>query len=240
MKKWMLLATVLVMTMACACALAAPEITVSGTGTVQVPADLATVSLGVSARDQDVLLAQAKVNGTIAAIREALTGAGFAAGDINTDYINIYALYDYQEDGEQLSAYNANSNLSIRVTDMDRVGEVIDLAFQAGANTLNGISFSAGDTAEAKTKALEAAVRDARQKAETLANCNMMKIICAQKVVEGGVYSMDAGSGVFGAMGVTEEKAEDAAPTVVQAAKISVTATVTITYETQEYRMNGF
>ena len=56
------------------CALSAPAladstVTVSGEGEVLVPADLAIVSLGVSARDKDVLTAQSKVNETIAAIR---------------------------------------------------------------------------------------------------------------------------------------------------------------------------
>ena len=75
------------------------------------------ISLGVSARDRDVLKAQAKVNEAIAAIRTALTEAGVEKQDINTDYINIYAMYDYREGQEELTAYNASSTLAIKVTD---------------------------------------------------------------------------------------------------------------------------
>ena len=134
------LAALLLLTFSSA-ALADPEITVNGNGEALVSADVAVISLGVSARDRDVLKAQAKVNEAIAAIRTALTEAGVEKQDINTDYINIYAMYDYREGQEELTAYNASSTLAIKVTDMDAVGKLIDLAFSAGANTLNGISF---------------------------------------------------------------------------------------------------
>ena len=127
-------------------AFADSEITVNGTGEVLVPADAAVVSLGVSASDREVLKAQRKANEAIASIRAALISGGINETDINTDYINIYASYDYSDGSEQLKGYNANSTLAIRVTDIEAVGEVIDIAFEAGANTLNGINFSASDT----------------------------------------------------------------------------------------------
>ena len=91
-----LIALFLSMILACACAvsLADGKISVSGTGTVLVAADTAVVSLGVSARDRDVLAAQQKANETIAAIRAVLTENGIAPEDINTGYLNIYAIYD--------------------------------------------------------------------------------------------------------------------------------------------------
>ena len=66
-------------------AMAETIITVSGTGETFVPADVAVISLGVSARDKEVLVAQAKVNESIAAIKEALIAAGVAEENINTD-----------------------------------------------------------------------------------------------------------------------------------------------------------
>ena len=48
--------------------------------------------------------------------------------------------------------------------------------FSAGANTLNGISFSASDTSEAKAEALREAVADAKNKADVLAEASGLKI----------------------------------------------------------------
>ena len=142
MKKMIAMLIALLMVWTAAAALAETRIAVNGTGEVRVSADTAVISLAVNARDKDVLKAQQKVNEIIAAIRAALTDKGIKEENINTDFINIYPLYDYSGDQERLSAYNASSTLAIRVTDMESVGTLIDACFAAGANTLNGISFS--------------------------------------------------------------------------------------------------
>ena len=226
MKKLTALFIALLMLLTAASAMAETKITVSGTGEVRVSADTAVISLGVSARDKDVLKAQQKANESIAAIRTALTGAGVKEENINTEFINIYAIYDYQSDQEQVAAYDASSTLAIRVTDMESVGTLIDLAFAAGANTLNGISFSASDTEEAKTEALKEAVKDAEKKAEVLAEASGLKISGIESIAEQGVYSYENS---IGNVRAKELSAADGG-TVVQAAKLIVNAAVSITY----------
>ena len=115
MRKLMIL--VLALMMLAGAAAAETKITVSGTGETRISADTAVISLGVNARDRDVLAAQKKVNEAIAAIRKALAEKGVKEEDTSTEYINIYAIYDYKGDQEQLAAYNASSTLAIRVTD---------------------------------------------------------------------------------------------------------------------------
>lgn len=236
MKKLIALIIALVMVLSTAAALAETKIAVNGTGEVRVSADTAIISLGVNARDKDVLKAQQKVNETIAAIRKALIEQDVKEENINTDFINIYPIYDYSSDQEQLAAYNASSTLAIKVTDMESVGALIDVCFAAGANTLNGISFSASDTEEAKTEAMKKAVADAKKKAEILAGASGMKITGIEIITEGGVHSYQNNVGnvysrVTGMDDVVEE-AEDAG-TVVQSAKLIVSASVSITFEAE-------
>ena len=219
-----------------AAALAETKITVNGTGEVRVSADTAIISLGVNARDKDVLKAQQRVNETIAAIRTALIEQGVKEENINTDFINIYPLYDYSNDQEQLAAYNASSTLAIKVTDMESVGSLIDVCFAAGANTLNGISFSASDTEEAKTEAMKKAVTDAKKKAEILAEASGLKITGIEIISEGGVYSYQNNVGnVYSRITGMEEPAEveEDSGTVVQSAKLIVSASVSITFEAE-------
>jgi len=234
MKKWIALTLSLLLLLFSASALAETKITVNGTGEVRVSADTAVISLGVSARDRDVLKAQQKANEIIAAIRGALTERGVKEENINTEFINIYALYDYQNDQELLTAYNASSTLAIRVTDMDSVGSLIDASFAAGANTLNGISFSASDTEEARAEALKAAVADARTKADILAEASGLKITGMETIAEGGVFSYENDVGNVRAKGVgMMEESEADAGTVVQSAKLIVSASVSITFEAE-------
>ena len=209
-------------------AFADTEITVNGTGETLVSADVAVISLGVMAREKDVLKAQAKVNEAIASVRAALIENGVSEEDINTDYINIYAMYDYMGGEEELTAYNANSNLAVRVTNKDIVGQIIDAAFAAGANTLNGIPFSATDTTEARAASLKLVFEDAKAKAEVLAEAAGLQIIGIEEIREGNTWSYDSGVSNFSRQDVAAEKA---AGTVVQAAKIAVSANITVVFD---------
>ena len=218
-----------------AAALAETKITVNGTGEVRVSADTAIISLGVNARDKDVLKAQQSVNETIAAIRNALIKQDLKEENINTDFINIYPVYDYSNDQEQLAAYNASSTLAIKVTDMESVGTLIDVCFEAGANTLNGITFSASDTEAAETEAMKTAVTDAKKKAEILAEASGLKITGIESITEDGVYSYqnDVGNVYSRAAGMKAAAMEEDAGTVVQSAKLIVSAGVSITFEAE-------
>ena len=229
MRKILALLAAAVLLAACSSAAAETRIAVNGTGETRISADTAVISLGVSARDRDVLKAQQTVNENIAGIRQALLSNGVAEENINTDYMSIYAIYDYNEDVEKVQAYNASTTLAVKVTDMDSVGKLIDEAFAAGANTLNGISFSASDTDEARNESLKAAVGEARAKAEVLAEASGLKITGIETISEGNVYSYDNSVSNFSAKRM-EGTADTGYGTVVQAAKLIVSVTVSITF----------
>lgn len=233
MKKIIALIVALTIVLMTAAAMAETTITVTGSGEVRINADTAIVSLGVNARNKDVLKAQQEVNDSIAAIRETLINAGIAEENINTAYINIYAIYDYNDDGEHLSAYNANSTLAIKVTDVTMVGKIIDLAFAAGANTLDGVSFSASDTTAAEEEAMKKAVESARSKARVLADASSVTIAGIESITEGGVYSYENNVGnVYYSKSMFDMASnEEAAGTLVQSAKLVVSATVNVTFK---------
>ena len=111
---------------------------------------------------------------------------------------------------------------------MDKVGALIDAAFAAGANTLNGIAFSASDTESAQAESLRIAVADAKAKAEVLAEAAGLKITGIQAISDSNVYSYTNNIGNFSARSM--DAAAGKAETVVQAAKLIVSATVSITY----------
>ena len=232
MRKIIALLIVLALSLGMSSALADRTVTVTGSGETLVTADTAVVSVGVSIRKKDALKAQSAANEVIAAIRAALTGNGFSEEDISTGYINLYAVYDYSSDIEQIVAYSASSSLAIKITDMSRVGAVIDLAFGAGANTLDGVSFSVSDDAAARTESLKAAVADAKEKAAVLAEAAGLGKLEIEAIQEGNVISYDSGVNNFSrkVLGNVEEAAMDAA-TVVRAAKICVSASVTVTFK---------
>ena len=103
MKKLISILIAAVLALCAVSAVAETTLSVTGSGEVLMPADNAVVSLGVNVRDRDALQAQGKANEAIAAIRQALTDGGLAAEDVNTGYINLYAMYDYSAGSEQMT-----------------------------------------------------------------------------------------------------------------------------------------
>ena len=214
-------------------ALAETEIAVSGSGEVLMSADTCVITLGVEATDREVLNAQNTVNTRIAAIIEALGRYGIEKENINTAFISVYPRYDYTEQGEVLSA-SATSTLAIRLNDLTKAGEVIDIAFSCGANTLQNVQFLASDTGDEKAAALREAVNDARAKAEILADAAGLTITGIKSIQETGAYSHTAGISNFSKAAAADAIEEAAgAPTLVQAEKISVYAGVTVIFSAE-------
>ena len=208
------------------------KLTVSGSGTVLVESDLAVVTVGVREASTDVLVAQSTVNEKIAAIKQALLDAGVEESSINTDSINIYANYDYSDNTEVIVGYTARNSLSVRTTDMDNVGSLIDAAFAAGANTLDNVQFTVQDDTQAREQALTMAVEDARRKADVLASAAGLQVASIERISEGGVSVYDSMRN-YAADTVMAAEESGGAGTLVQAALVSVDATVSMEFELQ-------
>jgi hypothetical protein len=69
----------------------------------------------------------------------------------------------------QLGSYHARKTLRVIVREPARVGEIVDAAARTGATVAGAFSFRVSDEAAARRAVLEAAGKDARAKAETLA-----------------------------------------------------------------------
>ena len=207
-------------------------LSVTGNGTVLVESDLAIVTVGVQETSKDVLEAQSTVNEKIAAIKQALLDTGVEESEINTDSINIYANYDYSDNTEVIVGYTARNSLSVRTTDMDNVGSLIDAAFVAGANTLDNVQFTVQDDTQAREQALTMAVEDARRKADVLASAAGLQVASIERISEGGVSVYDSMRN-YAADTVMAAEESGGAGTLVQAALVSVDATVSMEFELQ-------
>ena len=93
-------------------------------------------------------------------------------------------------------------------------------------------SFSASDTEKAEAESLKKAVANARAKAETLADAAGLKISGMETISEGGTFRYDNSVSNFNVRAMGEEKSAETG-TVVQAAKLIISANVTITFEAE-------
>ena len=146
------------------------RLTVTGEGEARVAPDLAMVQLGVTTQAESAAEAMRQNSVQQTAVIEALTGAGIEPADIQTSGLNLNPMMDYGEGrAPAVTGYQASNMVAVRVKDVARLGEVLDAIVGAGANEINGISFTRDDSSATEDEARRAAVEDARHKAEILA-----------------------------------------------------------------------
>ena len=212
---------------------AVPTLIVSGSGQARVAPDVATVRLGVVAQAPSARAVQDQVNRAASAVLDAIRKVGIPAEEIQTSGLSLSPLYSQNRSGNETQApritgYQANDTVSVRVTDLAKVGPVIDAGLGAGANTLDGVDFGLRNDEAARAQALADAARAARAKAETLAKALGVRLGEILEVAEGGVSVSPPPYPRFGGTRAMAEVAM--APTPVSAGQVGVEASVTIRY----------
>jgi uncharacterized protein len=209
-----------------------PMLSVSGTGEARVAPDEATVRLGVVAQAPTARAAQEQVNRTANAALEAIRKLGIKAEDIQTSGLSLSPLYSQgrpgaEEQAPRINGYQANNAVTIRIEDLTKVGPVIDAGLGAGANNLEGVVFGLRNDEAARAAALTDAVREARAKAEALAQALKVQLAGILEVSEGGVSVYPPPYPKVGRVAMAEFSQTD---TPVSAGQVGVEATVTIRY----------
>jgi uncharacterized protein YggE len=182
-------------------------VTVNGVGTAYGAPDTAVLDLGVSLYHADVAEGMAQVDQRMQAIREALVAAGVDVSDIRTTGLSVWREQQYDQQGNPTSErYNIWHNYNVTVRDPEQVGAVINAAVAAGANNVGGVSFTIADPGPLEREAREAAIADARARAEHLAE--LMGVTLGEPVaisegvqgvvpmVRNAAFEMGAGGGV--------------------------------------------
>lgn len=152
----------------------APErtLTITGTGTVHVTPDIVSVSLAVQTQDRDVAHALAENNQSAQRLLAAARSAGVADADMGTTFFAVTPQPQYDPTtgnptGEVI--YLVDNTITVTLRDVSRLGELLQVAVDAGANNIQGVSFSVDDPSAAEDQAREQAMTDARTRAEMLA-----------------------------------------------------------------------
>ncbi|MBI2020638.1 SIMPL domain-containing protein [Candidatus Daviesbacteria bacterium] len=199
---------------------------VSGEGKVTVSPDIATVSVGVRAQAQTVKAAQDQLNSSINQVIAAIKQLGIDEKDIKTTNYNINPDYDYTTGSQRIRGYTASSNVTVKVRDLDKVNNVIDVSTTNGANQIYGISFDVDDKTKAENEAREKAVADAKSKAEAaarIAGFRLGRMVNYSEGFTGGPIPYPARIAVGAA--------EVADSTQVEPGSSEITVTVTLSYE---------
>lgn len=151
---------------------AAPsELAVTGEGKVDIIPDTASVQVGIVASNvTTVAQAETQINEANNAIVSALTGIGIKEEDIKTTNYSINPSYDFQNGRDEITGYSGNATLTIKVRQTDQLPQVITTATEAGANQIYDTQYTIDDPAKYREDARNAAIENAKQQAEKIAN----------------------------------------------------------------------
>ncbi len=144
-------------------------ITIAGEGKVTAKPDLARIDLGVQTDEPTVSQAQAKNTKKMNEIIAALKRLGIKIEDMQTTGYAISPKQEWKDGRSYLIGYTVTQNVTVKVRNLDNVGNVFAQAGDLGANQIGGISFTIDDPASLKEEAREKAIEQARKKADALA-----------------------------------------------------------------------
>jgi uncharacterized protein YggE len=153
-----------------------PVVVTVGEAVVRRAPDQAWVTIAAESRAKTPSEAQ-KLNSTaMSDVMLKLRGAGIPAEAIKTAAYELRPEFDFVNNKQTLRGYLARNAVEVRVDDLARLGQVLDVAVTAGATSVGGIRFDLKDRAAAEQQALQQAVADARAQANIAAQAASMKV----------------------------------------------------------------
>lgn len=187
--------TALFLSLALATILATPvwaadprTISMAGHGEVRAAPDIAQIAAGVTTSAATAAQALAANTARMKSVFAALEKLGVPEKNIQTTGFFVSPQYTNGENNlpPRLTGYQVNNEVSVRLNDIGRLGTALDALVSAGANQMNGISFSIRNTVPLLEKARTGAIVDARARAETYARAAGVSLGPILSIAEAG------------------------------------------------------
>jgi uncharacterized protein YggE len=148
----------------------ASSVVVTGEGVVRRLPDRAFVILTTEARSKSPRDAQRANAEAMESVQQRLRGSRLASDAIRTLGYDLQQEYDFVNNRRVARDYVARNTIEVRIDDIARVGELLDLGVGSGATQVSGVRFDLKSRDAAEREALRLAVERARAKAEAAAS----------------------------------------------------------------------
>ena len=162
------------------------RVMVTGDSIVKAQPDSATLMISVVTQAKRAIDAQqdnaSKSDAVIRAIKAAVPGA-----EVKTSGYNVQPQRVYRENQPPtITGYEARNTVTVTLSDLKKVGTVIDAASQAGANDIGGVMFTLKQDRPARDQALSEATSEAISKARVIAQALGGRVVRIVEVQEEG------------------------------------------------------
>jgi uncharacterized protein len=146
-----------------------PVVIASGEAIVKRAPDRAFVTVSVESRARNPREAQRLNAEAMTAVLQKLK-SGLPQDAIRTHGYDLEPEYDFNDGRRTLRGYLARNSVELRVDEIAKVGELLDIAVGSGATSVGNVRFDLKDRAGAEREALKQAVADARRRADAAAS----------------------------------------------------------------------
>jgi uncharacterized protein YggE len=218
-------------------------ISVSGDAAVKVAPDRVTLDLAVETRNKDLAIATSQNDALVRQVISAARKIPIEAGDIQTDYIHVDLAYN-DKNSTVVEYYSVTKALRILLKDVSKFETLLHAVLGAGANHIYGIEFSTSELRKYRDQARALAVKAAIEKANDLAAAAGLKVVGKPQALT--TYSYGGGSSYgfccsrYGGSQFQQNVVQNAgaggdigSEGTVALGKINVSASVTLTFQTQ-------
>ena len=204
-------------------------LSVSGSGQAFLAPDIAYVYVGVHTENATAAEAVSENTDQTQQLIQAIQDFGVDPKDIRTTNFSIYPMDRFdpatgQPSGQKV--YAVDNTVYVTVRDLSKLGDLLDTAVQAGANTVNSVQFDVAEKSDALKQARADAVKDAESQAQSLAQAAGLSLGEIQSIgfSEASPFPVFDGKGGGGAV------AAEQAAVPIQPGQLSFTVYVNVTY----------
>jgi uncharacterized protein len=199
-------------------------IDVTGNGKVMATPSYVQLQIEVQTRGKNVQEAQQENAIIMNRVIQALLDLHIPRENIQTAVYTISPLYDY-EDGKQIfKGYEVTNGITVKVTDMNQIGVIIDTAVENGANRISSIQFNIDNADAYYQQALSLALHNAQMKAKTIAET--MHLPLQPQPIE-IVEELERAPVLYRSMAMADSKIS----TPIEQGQIAVNATVRVKFQ---------
>jgi uncharacterized protein YggE len=215
------------------------SITVSGTGKASIAPDIAQISFTVQENASTVAAAQDSATKRTDQALAALKALGIDDKDVKTTGYQVYPQYTTRpcpagaycaNNGSEISGYQVSQTVEVKVRKTDQAGDVLQKLGTLGVQNISGPNFMVDDDGRVQLEAREEAIKDAKERADTLAKQLGVRLGKVVSFSESGGAVPYFAYGKGGAMDMAVTNQAAPAPTL-PTGENETTVTVTITYE---------
>jgi uncharacterized protein len=149
----------------------AARIIVIGEGSVSAPPNYARLTSGITTRAKTAREASDANAKAMTGLLAALQSAGIEPKDVQTSRFFVQPVYTSPAPNmeQKLTGFSVSNQVNVTIRQINKVGDVLDQMVTAGATDAGNVEFLHADLSKTLDRAREAAMADAKRKAELYA-----------------------------------------------------------------------